>query len=70
MATYIETEILHISCGDDGAKWSNVDKFVLQGIWCSHRSDLDSQHVHSVRCSSPLRLCHFCQDITRTGGGK
>lgn len=42
----------------------------FQGIWCSHRPHLHSQHVHSLGCPSPLWVCHICQDITRTGGGK
>lgn len=42
----------------------------FQGIWCCYCLDLDSQHAHSLCCSSPLRVCHFCEDITRLGGGK
>lgn len=48
-------------------RWS---LWYFQGIWCSHRPHLHSQHVHSLGCPSPLWVCHICQDITRTGGGK
>lgn len=42
----------------------------FQGLWCCYCPDLHPQHAHSLRRPSALWVCHFCEDTTRSGGGK
>lgn len=42
----------------------------MQSVRGRHPADVNTQHVYSVCGARALRLCHVCEDIAGTGGGK